>query len=34
MQEMFKGKMKETGITGFLTPFFTLLIPRPERWEI
>jgi len=33
MQELVKGKMKEMGIPGFLTPFFTYGIPKPERWK-
>lgn len=33
MQVLVKGKMKEMGFPGFLTPFFTLGIPRLERWK-
>jgi hypothetical protein len=33
MQELVKGKMKEMGIPGFLTPFFTYGIPKLERWR-
>ena len=33
MQELVKGKMKEMGIPGFLTPFFTYGIPNLERWR-
>jgi hypothetical protein len=33
MQELVKGKMKEMGIPGFLTPFFTVGIPKLERWR-
>ena len=33
MQELVKGKMKEMGIPGFLTPFFTMGIPKLERWR-
>jgi len=33
MQELVKAKMKEMGIQGFLTPFFTYGIPKLERWK-
>ena len=33
MQELVKGKMKEMGIPGFLVPFFTMGIPKLERWR-
>ncbi|MCX6248004.1 MAG: zinc ribbon domain-containing protein [Bacteroidetes bacterium] len=33
MQELVKTKMKELGFPGFLTGFFTLGIPRLERWK-
>jgi len=33
MQELVKGKMKEMGIPGFLTPFFKMGNPRLERWK-
>jgi hypothetical protein len=33
MQALVKMKMKEMGIPGFLTPFFTIGIPRLERWR-
>ncbi|MDO9255528.1 MAG: zinc ribbon domain-containing protein [Bacteroidales bacterium] len=33
MQKLVKGKMKEKGIPGFLTPFFAYGIPRLERWK-
>ena len=33
MQELVKGKMKEMGIPGFLTSFFTVGIPKLERWH-
>ena len=33
MQELVKGKMKEMGIPGFLSGFFTRGIPRLERWK-
>jgi hypothetical protein len=33
MQELVKGKMKDMGIPGFLTPFFTSGIPKLERWR-
>ena len=33
MQELVKAKMKEMGIPGFLTPFFTYGIPKLERWK-
>ena len=33
MQELVKGKMKEMGIPGFLTGFFTYGIPKLERWR-
>ena len=33
MQLFVKGKMKEMGIPGFLTGFFTYGIPKLERWK-
>jgi hypothetical protein len=33
MKELVYGKMKEMGIPGFLTPFFTFGIPKLERWR-
>jgi hypothetical protein len=33
MQQLVKGKMKEMGIPGFLTGFFTYGIPKLERWR-
>ncbi len=33
MQELVKGKMKEMGVPGFLTGFFTAGIPKLERWR-
>jgi hypothetical protein len=33
MQKLVKGKMKEMGIPGFLTGFFTYGIPKLERWR-
>lgn len=33
IQELVKGKMKEMGIPGFLTLFFTSGIPKLERWR-
>lgn len=33
MQNLVKGKMKEMGIPGFLTLFFTIGIPKLERWR-
>ena len=33
MQELVKGKMKEIGIPGFMTPFFTMGIPKLKRWR-
>jgi len=32
MQAFVKGKMKEMGVPGFLTGFFTKGIPRLKRW--
>ena len=33
MQVLVKSKMKEMGIPGFLTGFFTHGIPKLERWR-
>ena len=33
MIDRVKGKMKEMGIPGFLTGFFTKNIPKLERWK-
>ena len=33
MQVFVKGKMKEIGLPGFLTSFFTKGIPKLERWK-
>ncbi|MBS4167777.1 zinc ribbon domain-containing protein [Parachlamydia sp. AcF125] len=33
MQAIVKNKMKEMGFPGFLAGFFTLGIPRLERWK-
>lgn len=33
MQQFVKGKLKEFGIPGFLTGFFTKGIPNLERWK-
>jgi len=33
MRELVKGKMKEMGIPGFLTLFFTYGIPKLKRWR-
>lgn len=33
MQEKVKGKLKEMGIPGFLTGFFTRKIAKLERWK-
>jgi len=33
MQAFVKVKMKEMGIPGFLTGFFTYGIPKLERWK-
>ena len=33
MKEIVKGKLKEFGIPGFLTGFFTKGIPKLERWK-
>ena len=33
MQTFVKGKLKEMGIPGFLTGFFTKGIPKLERWK-
>jgi hypothetical protein len=33
MQEFVKGKMKEMGFPGFLASFFSMNIPRLERWK-
>ena len=34
MQNFVKEKMKERGIPGFLTGFFTRRIPQLDRWKI
>ena len=34
MKHLVKGKLKEFGIPGFLTPIFTRHIPTLERWKI
>jgi len=33
MKKFCKGKMKEMGFPGFLAGFFTLGIPKLERWK-
>ena len=33
MQHFVKGKMKEMGFPGFLAGFFTMGIPKLERWK-
>ena len=33
MQVFVKGKMKEMGFPGFLAGFFTMGIPKLERWK-
>lgn len=33
MQEFVKGKMKEMGIPGLFTGFFTKGIPKLKRWQ-
>jgi len=33
MKHLVKGKLKEFGIPGFLTPIFTRHIPKLERWK-
>lgn len=33
MQELVKAKMKEKGVPGILTTFFTAGIPKLERWR-
>jgi hypothetical protein len=33
MQQRVKGKIKEMGIPGFLSGFFTYGIPKLERWR-
>jgi putative zinc ribbon protein len=33
MQDRVKGKLKEIGVPGFLTTFFTRRIPKLERWS-
>lgn len=33
MQAFVKSKMKEMGVTGFLTGFFTKGIPKLKRWK-
>ncbi|MEJ0054823.1 MAG: zinc ribbon domain-containing protein [Bacteroidota bacterium] len=34
MKHLVKGKLKEFGIPGFLTPIFTRHIPTLERWKV
>lgn len=33
MKDLVKTKLKESGIPGFLTGFFTMGIPKFERWK-
>jgi len=33
MKAFVKGKMKEMGFPGFLAGFFTMGIPKLERWK-
>ena len=33
MRTFVKGKLKEMGFPGFLTGFFTMNIPKLERWK-
>ena len=33
MKDLVKGKLKEFGIPGFLTPLFTRNIPTLQRWN-
>ena len=33
MKTLVKGQMKEMGFPGFLTGFFTMGIPKLERWK-
>ncbi|MFO7657111.1 MAG: zinc ribbon domain-containing protein [Bacteroidales bacterium] len=33
MKKFCKGKMKEMGFPGFLAGFFTMGIPKLERWK-
>ncbi len=33
MQKFVKGKLKEMGFPGFLAGFFTMGIPKLERWK-
>lgn len=33
MQEFSKGKLKDMGFPGFLAGFFTMNIPKLERWK-
>ena len=33
MKALVKGKMKEMGFPGFLAGFFTMGIPKLERWK-
>ncbi len=33
MKQRVKGKMKEMGFPGFLAGFFTMNIPKLERWN-
>ena len=33
MQALVKGKMKEFGFPGFIAGFFTMGIPKLERWK-
>ncbi len=34
MKHLVKGKLKEFGMPGFLTPIFTRNIPTLERWRV
>lgn len=33
MQKFCRGKMKEMGFPGFISGFFTMGIPKLERWK-
>ncbi len=33
MKDRVKGKLKEMGLPGFLTGFFTRGVPKLERWK-
>lgn len=33
MKKLVKGKLKEMGFPGFIAGFFTMRIPRLERWK-